>query len=670
LTVYLLAIFGPTLVLLYLGVVSLYRQRQALEGLATANMRLLEGRVIDGIEARATEFARACLLDVRFSTLVPRTMWSVPESVHALRRRIDEIRRNHAICGDVFVLAGPDVRFPQLDEPLPRASDALLAGEPRASGARVRALLADAEVMESAERYPAAAQVYSQAARLAVTTQVRALALARIARCQTRAGDELGAARSWDRLAAEYPDSYDLAWRPHALVAGVELAQLAAPGSAGGPRPGDPRAAVIRDLQRDLAGARWHLSPGQAEYFAQRLDEASGTSGGWETSPLFEHFAVGQAAKRVLQSPGSLEAGRVYTTAVKDAGRDYQLYYVRLTDAAGEPLVLGMAADLAWARSELPRAVARDLGLAQSRATLDIVPAGSGGTPFRTVFPFWALALGTADTAGGAVGPQALMFGGTIVGVLAVLVLGVVLLVRDVARDSAVTRLRSELVSGVSHELKTPLSVIRVYAETLANDPDADRRERSAHYSVILHESERLTVLIDRVLEFSRLERGARRYVLEPQSIGDLARGFVQRYRPYLAHLGFTVSTTVESDLPAVRADAHAVTEALVNLVDNAVKYSGLSTSIELRVRRRGGQALLEVQDYGIGMTAEERRRLFEPFYRANRTSGRGGYGLGLYLVAHIVQAHSGTIEIESTPDRGTCVRIVLPGVDAEGQWS
>jgi two-component system, OmpR family, phosphate regulon sensor histidine kinase PhoR len=163
------------------------------------------------------------------------------------------------------------------------------------------------------------------------------------------------------------------------------------------------------------------------------------------------------------------------------------------------------------------------------------------------------------------------------------------------------------------------------------------------------------------VLEYGQLEQGLRRYTFERVNAATLVSELLDQYRPYFAHLGFTVDATVDEHVPHLRADHQAVTQAVVNLLDNAMKYSGDATTVEMRVRGREHDVVIEVEDHGAGLDHRDRDRLFEPFYRAGRATGRGGYGLGLHVVEQIMHAHGGRIEIESDPGRGSCFRLVFP---------
>jgi len=232
-----------------------------------------------------------------------------------------------------------------------------------------------------------------------------------------------------------------------------------------------------------------------------------------------------------------------------------------------------------------------------------------------------------------------------------------------VRRELHLAELRSQFVSSVTHELKTPLTAIRMFAETLLMGRTTDQRLQAEYLQTIVNESERLTRLLNNVLDFAKIEQGKKTYRLEPASLADVV-GAAARAMDYpLAQQGFALRVQVDEGLPPVRADADALQQAILNLLTNAMKYSGESREIDLRLRRENGDALIEVTDRGVGIAVEEQERIFEKFYRAP-TPENGlipGAGLGLALAEHIAAAHGGRVAVRSAPGQGSTFTIRLP---------
>ena len=256
-----------------------------------------------------------------------------------------------------------------------------------------------------------------------------------------------------------------------------------------------------------------------------------------------------------------------------------------------------------------------------------------------------------------------------ILGVLSVLMIGgLVLTYRSVNKQVALARLKSDFVSNVSHELRTPLALIRLYAETLELGRIGTDTKKHEYYSIIRKESERLTALINNILDFSRIEAGRKEYDFRETDIAELVRNTLDSYRFQIEQQGFALEEQIEPSLPKVRVDREAIARALVNLVNNALKYSDNEKFLGVKLYREQSVLKLEVSDRGIGIERHEQSRIFEKFYRTcdPLVHNTKGSGLGLSLVQHITQAHGGEVEVESTPGRGSKFTLSLPLVGAQ----
>jgi signal transduction histidine kinase len=246
---------------------------------------------------------------------------------------------------------------------------------------------------------------------------------------------------------------------------------------------------------------------------------------------------------------------------------------------------------------------------------------------------------------------------------LVIILAGSLLTWRLTRRETEMARLKSDFVANVSHDLKTPLSVIRMFGETLEMGRVTDEGGRQEYYRAITREAERLSRLIDNVLDFSRIEGGRRRYERVPTAVEPLLREALDAFAYPLQQQGFKVELVVAPDLPEVAMDPEAIGQALSNLVDNAIKYSAEDRVLSVAARVEGSELLLSVADRGVGIPASEQARIFEKFYRVGRsdTQGRRGSGVGLALVRHVVGAHGGRVTVESAPGQGSRFTLRLP---------
>jgi signal transduction histidine kinase len=251
-----------------------------------------------------------------------------------------------------------------------------------------------------------------------------------------------------------------------------------------------------------------------------------------------------------------------------------------------------------------------------------------------------------------------------ILGVLSLLMIGgLVLTYRSVSKEMALARLKSDFVSNVSHELRTPLSLIQLYAETLELGRIKTQEKKDEYYRIIRKESERLGRLINNILDFSRIEAGRKEYELRETDIAELVRNTLDAYRYQIEKNGFAFEASIDSSIPTVRVDREAIARALVNLVNNALKYSADEKFLAVKLYRTGGVVKLEVADRGIGIARRDQSKIFEKFYRTcdPLVHNTKGSGLGLSLVRHITNAHGGEVEVESTPGKGSKFTLSLP---------
>ena len=234
---------------------------------------------------------------------------------------------------------------------------------------------------------------------------------------------------------------------------------------------------------------------------------------------------------------------------------------------------------------------------------------------------------------------------------------------RDVRRELHMAELRSQFVSSVSHELKTPLTAIRMFAETLRLGRSADPASQQEYLETIVNESERLTRLVDNVLDFSKIEQGKKIYHPRQTSLRDVVDAAARAMQYPLAQQGFRLRVEADAGLPPVQADPDAMEQAVLNLLTNAMKYSGEARDIDLRLHPVNGRAVIQVTDRGVGIAPEEHSRIFDKYYRVATRENRlvPGTGLGLTLVAHTVKAHGGDVTVRSAPGQGSTFEIHLP---------
>lgn len=248
--------------------------------------------------------------------------------------------------------------------------------------------------------------------------------------------------------------------------------------------------------------------------------------------------------------------------------------------------------------------------------------------------------------------------------ILDLILLGVIWFVyRNILKEIELARMKSDFVSNVSHELKTPLSLIRMFAETLEMNRVASKEKKQEYYRVISQETERLTHLVNNILNFSRMEAGRKEYHFQTLNLNELVKKVLDNYNYHLQQNGFEVKTEFAAKLPNVKVDEESLSEALLNLIDNAIKYSNEEKFVAIKTGVDNSSVFLEVEDRGIGIDHAQKEKVFEKFYRVSSglIHNTKGSGLGLTLVKNIMDAHNGKVKLDSQIGKGSRFTLYLP---------
>jgi signal transduction histidine kinase len=243
-----------------------------------------------------------------------------------------------------------------------------------------------------------------------------------------------------------------------------------------------------------------------------------------------------------------------------------------------------------------------------------------------------------------------------------VMALGVFFVTRAAAREVRLAELKSNFVSSVSHDLKTPLALIQLFAETLELGRLKNSDRAHEYYRIINSEARKLTRLINNLLDFSKIEAGLRRYKREPTDLTELTRRVLESLDSQFRHNQFTVTSHLSATVP-VLIDPEAAEQALENLLSNAMKYSRDRREIVVDVDRDGSHGVVRVTDHGVGIAPRYKQRIFRKFYRIQTDAGTGpqGTGLGLAIVDHVMRGHGGFVRVDSEPGHGSTFALYFP---------
>jgi signal transduction histidine kinase len=504
----------------------------------------------------------------------------------------------------------------------------------------------------------AAIKEYRRVAVSRYPAAVRAGALVRLARTLKNAG------RGGEAL-----DAYDQLERiPTARVAGVP-ADLAARRA---------RAALFEQLQRqpelqaaasslraDLLQGTWAVDRGMFEAYLRQADTWLGDT----TLVPSTREALSAAVESLVASHrrGTLPANGRSVTRVDDTD------VTVLWQASGDRL-RALAAGPAFVAREWrePTRVALDREGGAGALTLDQEPRGTGASdpaPIRrfaaeTGLP-WTVTV--SDTHANVDSDELVARRRTLLAGVTLLLLTVVtggyLTARAIGRELALARLQTDFTAAVSHEFRTPLTTIRQFTALLLENDAVGPEKRRAFYGAQARATERLTKLVESLLDFGRMEAGVHPYRMEQIRVGQLVSEAVEDFRRDPAADGFSIACAADTDAEMIAGDREALSRAIRNLLENAVTYSGESRCIQVTVTRQPTEIGVSVQDQGFGIPASEQRDIFKKFVRGSSTRQRGikGTGVGLAIVSHIVAAHRGRVALDSEVGRGSTFTLWLP---------
>lgn len=240
---------------------------------------------------------------------------------------------------------------------------------------------------------------------------------------------------------------------------------------------------------------------------------------------------------------------------------------------------------------------------------------------------------------------------------------GVWFVFRNVKKEVELAQIKSDFVSNVSHELRTPLALISMFSETLQMGRVKTEKKKQEYYSILSQETNRLSRIVNKILSFSQIEAGKRKYSFAEIDLNEVAGNVFMTYGFHLENKGFEFSFEKNSEPLLISGDKEAIAEAIINLIDNAVKYSGENKNVKISVGKSGNSVYVEIEDNGIGISDEDRKMIYDKFYRVSHglVHNTKGTGLGLTIVEHIIQAHAGKIELKSKLNEGSSFKLIFP---------
>lgn len=654
----------PGLVLGYVGVRSLADRSNGLRTTYTATTALVRDRLVAELTRLESELATG---------LARRSLQ--PDDADAGKAWLRNLSDANQWLVDPFLLhTDGGVITTDLSAGRSRVAEGR-AADPLVALPKLASIIRDAELAEFVDvQLDRALLKYRQALGAATSDSARGLVLMRIGRTlfKLRRFDE-GIAQ-YQTVAALAPEVVDSHGRPAAVNALMEIADgLDTLGRAGEKPPYQHRLLqlIVEHPWNAEEGYGYYLgravesTPASAERLRARADELTRAAANIQWIDREIRPRMDDDLKR-----GVWTETTVHHFAAERDDQPTTISAALLSEIAGDSrrIVLGYQIRPGYIAGPLLASVLKTVDLG-GQINVQVIRDPTGAplalADLETVLPGWRVGVFHRDgrSLDQLIAREGWIYGSLIVGLIGVLIAGITLTMRASAREAELSRLKTDFVSNVSHELKTPLALIRMFGETLESGIVTDEARRQEFYGIIRRESDRLTHLINNVLDVAKIDAGTKQYTLAPGDAVAVVREVIEAYSPLLDRLGFSVDANLPVSPMIVSMDRDAIAQALVNLFQNAIKYSGEMKKVSVSVVTESGMLRLSVADRGVGIASANIARIFDKHYRV-RTNGPAslaGSGLGLSIVKHAIEAHGGRVEVESAPGHGSAFTLLLP---------
>ncbi|MFC2156688.1 ATP-binding protein [Acidobacteriota bacterium] len=687
LAIFLVVVFLPSLILAYFSIRAIHNERYKLQQQTIEQLK-------EFIETIQTDVSS---LIANFSLQLEGLSQSQEflDSDHQkFRRKIKGEAQSQSFFEQVFVYRDEDfLWFPGLQNSPPGMRALKIPDE----WIQLRTSLGKAEIFEfRTSNYLSAISEYRKLLANAINSQVQAWLFSRIARCEFKRGEYRPALNIYRSIIEKFPDLFTESGRPIEMTSRLELLDALR-------KDGDYETFFAESLEalRVLNENEWSLEEESVRLYESNLVEMIQDVSGeclenqipegyiQETEKLrtaiqkkLQKYSVATVLhKSILHEMldpshiNDFERTPVLVYAFEHDNNEILLFLLLKNDLKGaaQKYCFGL---FLWTKDLLedidsiltqnqPRGISVSL---RSMLSDRIIIGDRKEEDSRAVlseffngnFPPWRIELyqNTDNLAG--VPLYKNIFFWTILALLSILIFGSGLIVRNTVQEVNLLNLKSDFIASVSHEFKTPLTSMGAILEHLISTEVNASGEIREFYKILQHDSDRLKRLVKNILDFSKIEEGKKVYHRKPRNISHLVQEEVDSYQK---ESGISVGIKIDKDIPLVSVDDDSLSQALHNILDNAAKFSPENKVIEVSILNRPSHVEIVVQDQGIGISENEKRKVFNKFYRGKNASqiSPTGTGLGLALVKHIMDAHDGEVRIQSQPEGGSRVSLIFP---------
>ena len=677
------AVMLPSLILAYFGFRYIRQEEVRQSQLVVENLRVALTNAVSEVDKEISGRVEAT-----FDSLASLASPSVSVNTHRLRL----FAAHNEYAEEVFLLSRDlhvvyprtfrsQVKAPTMEEILgsPSLEEHLIKGEQ----------------YEARGNISSAIEEFSSGLKAAPMRRARLAFLVRIGRCQYKSNKFLQARQTYEQVLVEDGHRFWGEGSPYHIAAAVNLAQIAA-------KQGNTETAidVLAGLYGDLLGAFDRFDRRTFQYYLQKVKSELESYHRYFTLPVKVRVdSLSKVEQENLEEPNRRENLRrrivpLVEAAVRatskpnvlqfaSAGEQDSLHQFAFVDRGEQSQgirIVGIAIPVSALINSIHESVNKirvgtNLRIALLSRDGEISEQQSKGGKTTLLEEPLSILAGTmagyklAMVAPGGTRMEELasrsltLYYVLIAAIVVVIAMGGVFVYLESARERELTQLKSDFLSNVTHDIKTPIATIRALAENV-NEGWVKSSERQRHYfHVIGRESERLGHLVEKTLDFSRIESGRKKYRMEQVSAREVVDNAVERFRTLTDGQDVAITCEIAPDLPTLSMDEVAIGQALLNLLENAVKYSPEKKTVVVKASVADEHLAIAVSDRGVGMDKSEISRIFEKFYRSESPAGRkvSGSGVGLTIVKDAVEAHEGHIEVVSKRNEGSTFTIILP---------
>jgi signal transduction histidine kinase len=677
--IFLLAIFLPSLIVCYLSLSTFSRRREAVKKLLESNLWISGEAALKSVEGALLEHEKKALKSENFIRL------------------IQSKKADQAFFGQLFLLNDDyKIIFPE-------------TGSENALGIQWEKEIPNSQFVQSFQRaeffefsrknYNRAAELYNECTLYTSSKQNRAISFEGLGRCLLSLKKYDEAEKAYNELSKNYSQFENKAGHPYGIIAIFQLYEIARR-----KKEDENYLGILLDLYEKIREGIWQINLPVYDFYISEIESILNSKlnegkfpeiqksyidiqkqqSPYRQTLIFTDFLERNAIPKIKEklslslAAGEVVPGRLLITLEKDF---FLVSYAILPDfQSGQTFYGGFCRDLNLLKNQiLPKVledITKDTGLDfkivdernQNITTgkEELTSEEFLALTFR-MFPLpWRLLVSQPEIKAieKTARREIFFYGVLLIVIVALMLLGAVLIARDISRESETIRLKTEFVNNISHELKTPLTLIRLYGETLQRKENLTPQEKKESYEIITKESERLSHLINNVLDFSSIEMGRKEFDFKKGNLAEVILDTLESYRYHLEKKGFVIHKDIANNLPEINFDGEAIASVLINLLSNAMKFSHKEKEVTVKLFRDNGNAVLQVADKGVGISSKEVPKIFQRFYQSenkiSETRTRGS-GLGLTLVKHITEAHNGRIQVESEPGKGSIFSVILP---------